>query len=384
MILFIVPFLISIFVVSWIHPKVVRIAKEKGIVDNPDARKLQKVPIPILGGVAVYFGEMVAIAAMSVFVDLSSLLPVIIAMVIMLYIGVMDDILNLSFRLRFLIEFLIVIFLIYAGGFIIDDLGNLLGINHLPRIVAIVLTVVATIGIINAINLIDGVNGLSSGFGILSCTIFAISFIINDNAPMAILALITSGALIPFFLHNVFGKRSRMFIGDGGALTLGLVLSIFVMSALNQNTSSCGSIPFVLAVLAVPVFDTIRVMFTRIIKGKSPFYPDKTHLHHLFISLGYSHILTTAVELLLSIIILFAWWLSYVLGASVDWQFVVVLVVSSLSTFGVYRFVSKRIISKDKLYNKLRKFGKVRILSRATLTCLKIRKSLERFSYKDI
>ena len=159
----------------------------------------------------------------------------------------------------------------------------------LPGWVAVPLTVVAAVGIINAINLIDGVNGLSSGYCITACTMFGTLFYLSGDMKMTILAVVSVGALIPFFLHNVFGKTSKMFIGDGGTLVMGVVITVFVIETLRSG-SACGAyvgpevglIPFSLAVLCIPVFDTLRVMFSRILRGTSPFRPDKTHLHHMF------------------------------------------------------------------------------------------------------
>ena len=210
-----VSFFLSLLVVSWIHPRLVKIALLKNIVDNPDARKLQRTPVPVLGGVAVFFGIVIGIGSVESAVNSSGLLIVIMAMMAMLYTGTMDDILNLSPALRFLIEILVVLLLIHAGGYCIDDFHGLWGIGRIPRWIAVPLTVVASVGIINAINLIDGVNGLSSGFCILACMMFGTLFYLSGDMKMTLLAVVSVGALIPFFFHNVFGKTSKMFIGDG-------------------------------------------------------------------------------------------------------------------------------------------------------------------------
>ena len=126
----------------------------------------------------------------------------------------------------------------------------------------------------------------------MACLIVGTLFFLAGEAPMTILAAVSVGALIPFFLHNVFGKTSKMFIGDGGTLVMGVVMSVFVIAILQNGSRvaayvnpNVGLVPFTLAVLSVPVFDTLRVMSTRILKGTSPFRPDKTHLHHMFIDL---------------------------------------------------------------------------------------------------
>ncbi len=125
----IIPFFIALFLVGWIHPKLVKIALLKNIVDNPDARKLQRTPVPVLGGVAVFFGVVIAIGSMSAVVDCSGLPVVIMAMMAMLYTGTMDDILNLSPSLRFLIEIVVVLLLVFVGGYCINDFRGLWGIG---------------------------------------------------------------------------------------------------------------------------------------------------------------------------------------------------------------------------------------------------------------
>lgn len=161
----IIPFFIALFLVGWIHPKLVKIALLKNIVDNPDARKLQRTPVPVLGGVAVFFGVVIAIGSMSAVVDCSGLPVVIMAMMAMLYTGTMDDILNLSPSLRFLIEIVVVLLLVFVGGYCINDFRGLWGIGPISSWYAVPLTVFATVGIINAINLMDGVK--RSFFGLL-------------------------------------------------------------------------------------------------------------------------------------------------------------------------------------------------------------------------
>ena len=360
----IIPFFTALLLVGWIHPRLVKIALLKNIVDNPDARKLQRTPVPVLGGVAVFFGVVIAIGCMSSVVDCSGLPVVIMAMMAMLYTGTMDDILSLSPGLRFVIEIVVVLLLIFVGGYCIDDFHGLWNIGRFSYGCAVPLTVVAAVGIINAINLVDGVNGLSSGYCIMACLIFGTLFFLAGEAPMTILAAVSVGALIPFFLHNVFGKTSKMFIGDGGALVMGVVMSVFVIAIL-QNGSlvaayvnpNVGLVPFTLAVLSVPVFDTLRVMSTRILKGTSPFRPDKTHLHHMFIDLGCSHVATTLAILGVNMFVVLCWWALEASGFSIAVQLYAVIAVSLLVTSGLYHFMQWHICRDTRFMRAMRRLG---------------------------
>ena len=360
----IIPFFTALLLVGWIHPRLVKIALLKNIVDNPDARKLQRTPVPVLGGVAVFFGVVIAIGCMSSVVDCSGLPVVIMAMMAMLYTGTMDDILSLSPGLRFVIEIVVVLLLIFVGGYCIDDFHGLWNIGRFSYWYAVPLTVVAAVGIINAINLVDGVNGLSSGYCIMACLIFGTLFFLAGEAPMTILAAVSVGALIPFFLHNVFGKTSKMFIGDGGTLVMGVVMSVFVIAILQNGSRvaayvnpNVGLVPFTLAVLSVPVFDTPRVMSTRILKGTSPFRPDKTHLHHMFIDLGCSHVATTLAILGVNMFVVLCWWALEASGFSIAVQLYAVIAVSLLVTSGLYHFMQWHICRDTRFMRAMRRLG---------------------------
>lgn len=360
----IIPFFTALLLVGWIHPRLVKIALLKNIVDNPDARKLQRTPVPVLGGVAVFFGVVIAIGCMSSVVDCSGLPVVIMAMMAMLYTGTMDDILSLSPGLRFVIEIVVVLLLIFVGGYCIDDFHGLWNIGRFSYWCAVPLTVVAAVGIINAINLVDGVNGLSSGYCIMAGLIFGTLFFLAGEAPMTILAAVSVGALIPFFLHNVFGKTSKMFIGDGGTLVMGVVMSVFVIAILQNGSRvaayvnpNVGLVPFTLAVLSVPVFDTLRVMSTRILKGTSPFRPDKTHLHHMFIDLGCSHVATTLAILGVNMFVVLCWWALEASGFSIAVQLYAVIAVSLLVTSGLYHFMQWHICRDTRFMRAMRRLG---------------------------
>lgn len=369
--LILLPFCISLLLVLWIHPRLVKIALMKEIVDCPDARKLQRRPVPVLGGVAVFFGIVCGVGVVGTLEGTSGLFSVTVAMMIMLYTGTMDDILDLSPSLRFLIEICAVLLLFFVGGYCIDDFHGLWGLGVVPFAVALPLTLFAAVGIINAINLIDGVNGLSSGYGILSSLIFGVLFYSVGDTKMALLAAVTCGSLIPFFLHNVFGRYSKMFIGDGGTLVLGVVLSVYVTATLRHDSVAAlyvapdiGLIPFTLAVLAVPVFDTLRVMSTRIRKGRSPFSPDKTHLHHMFIELGCSHAMVTLAILLLNASVVVVWGTAALLGASIAVQLYLVVALGLVITFGLYQFAEWHLRRRTRFLRTLRRIGYALHISR--------------------
>ena len=360
---FLVPLLASILATGLAFPKVLRLAVSKNLVDNPDARKLQRIPVPVLGGVPVFLGILTGICCAHLFFDCSRLMPLISAMTIILMVGIADDIVGLTPRIRFLIEILLVLFICLTTGHQIDHFHHLWNIDLVPAALALPLSLIAGVGIINAINLIDGVDGLSSGFSIQAFICFAAINLLIGNQLLALLALLGIGALLPFFFHNVFGRTSKMFIGDGGTLVIGAIFATLVICLLSDDQLTfrlperLGLIPFTLAVMCIPVFDTLRVMTSRIVRHKSPFSADKTHLHHLFIDLGFSHIGTTLCILALNLSVILIWWLSYSLGASIDVQFYIVLLLSISVTFLFYGFMRRQIKRQTALYRAARRLA---------------------------
>ena len=361
-----IPAFLALLGTLWVHPKVLKISIMKNLVDNPDARKLQRNPVPVMGGIAVFFGIVIGICSSQMMFNSPNVFMLVAAMLIMLYTGTIDDIIDLSPTIRFIIEILVVLWMMYINKSSIDCFWGLWGVDTIPQWISYPLTIFASVGIINAINLIDGVNGLSSGFCFMASVMFAIIFYTTGNTVMAIIATSAAGAIIPFFFHNVFGYHTRMFIGDGGTLVIGMMMSMFTISILGQNSvcadyaeSGLSLVAMTLAILAIPVFDTLRVMTSRIIRGTSPFHPDKTHLHHLFIELGFSHAGTTISILTINFLVVVLWFVSYKLGASIEIQLYIVIALSILTTFIFYTYANKKMKKQGKTLAFFRKIAKL-------------------------
>lgn len=358
-----IAFLISLVASLFLHPKVVAIARRSDITDKPNPRKLQRQPVPVLGGVVVFFGILMGIGLTAFFVPYYGFILYIALMLILLITGTLDDISGLSPGIRFAIEIGAALCLIFLGGIQTTNFYGLWGLHNIPFWVAVPVTIITVVGIINSINLIDGVDGLSSGYCIMACGVFAWYFSVSGNERMTALALASIGALVPFFIFNVFGTKSKMFIGDGGTLLMGMVLSIMTLCiltpgfthpyfsegeifgrvshgsvALKSLDGTYGIVPFLLAVFSFPICDTLRVMISRIIRHTSPFRPDKTHLHHALIDCGYTHIRTTGTILTLNAFIILLWNVLYQTGCSVNCQFYVIVGTTIVLNFAVYRF----------------------------------------------
>lgn len=340
----------SMLMTFWVYFKILAIAKEKNLVDNPDARKLQKRPIPVMGGIAVFFGVICGSLFALCIWDCDTILPILLAMSMMLYIGAIDDIIDLIPRNRIIIEVLAILGIIYSEGACIDSLHGLWGIESFSWWIAVPLTVFAGVGIINAMNMIDGVNGLSSGLCITFSCMFGIAMYKAHDYPNAMLAFVYAGALIPFLIHNVLGKTSKMFIGDAGTMTMGILMTWYVIQMLRSDHNSqwekyvsvqqLSLVALTLAILAVPIGDTLRVMFRRITKGTSPFKADKTHLHHMLLSYSGSHSITALIEIFIAIFIIIIWAIAFKSHCSIDAQFYIVLAAAALLVWGSYAYLS--------------------------------------------
>lgn len=358
----IIIFLIS-FVATWlVFNPLLKIAKKRSLLDNPDERKLQKSPVPVLGGAAVFFGIILGMSFFKTMHVYTSLFPIISAMMIMLYLGMIDDILGINPKVRFLLEILVALLVIFGNRFYISDFQGALGLHKLSFAGGVILSVVSFVGLVNAINMIDGIDGLSSSICIWICGATGIVFFLAHDFSYAALSAVSIGALLPFFLHNVFGLKTKMFIGDAGTMVMGTVISAMMFEMMRGGFDvrlqdlmgwNFSLVAFGLAAAAIPVFDTLRVMFERIFKGRSPFSPDKTHLHHLFLDLGFSHSSIILTEVLISIAIMGIFVLTVALGGSMTCQLLTVFFVSALADWGLAAALRKFARTSGKLKQRI-------------------------------
>ena len=374
----VVPPVVSLCATYWIYFKILRIAKQKDIVDNPEARKLQKEPIPVMGGVVVFFGLICGLMVGCVLLGtdgnaffarhtdvwhiMGNALPVILGMCIMLYVGAIDDVIGVKPSHRIVIEVLTILGIIYGSGACVDDLHGVWGVYHYSWSIAVPLTVFAGVAIINAINMADGVNGLSSGLCIVYSGIFGVAFIVSHDWVNVCLALSITGALIPFLLHNVFGKKSKMFIGDAGTMVMGILMTWFVISVLRTDTylgwnrykNNISMVAMCLAILSVPLADMARVSVMRVVHGKSPFAPDKTHLHHALIGIGVSHSITTLMEILLDLMVVGIFVVGYKMKLSITNQLYLISIAGAVLVWGTYAFLIYHTTHKTCTYEKMK------------------------------
>ena len=265
-------------------PFVISAAKERNLLDQPDARKQHKEAIPAMGGIAIFLSFATVgffwIGSGS-FDQVKYLFP---ATIVLFATGLWDDIRALSAGKKYFFQ-LIVVVLAAVGGFRVTDLHGFFGLHELPLVSQYLVTIVFVTAVINAYNLIDGVDGLAAGLSCLASVSFGILFYLSGDLFFCALSFILAASLLGFLKFNF--SPAKIFMGDTGSLMLGFLLAIFGIRFLSIPSSVLEPLgivnPFSLLVgfLFLPVFDTIRVFTIRICKGHSPFRADRRHLHHL-------------------------------------------------------------------------------------------------------
>jgi UDP-N-acetylmuramyl pentapeptide phosphotransferase/UDP-N-acetylglucosamine-1-phosphate transferase len=290
---------VTAFVVAMIvMPILIRVIYRFKLFDVPDRRKEHVAPIPTMGGFASIMGMAVGCMLWFQFTRDIVIVSFLFSIAVLLAIGMMDDIKNLPARYKFAIQ-LSVALLIAFSGIRITSFNGLFGIYELSTSAQYTFTILALAGITNAFNLIDGIDGLAGGLGFMCLIILGIFLTLSGDSNIAIIAFALGGGLLGFLYYNF--NPAKIFMGDTGSLVLGFVIAVLCIRLIQLNVGINNPVlqhspVFALSVVAIPVFDTLRVFALRIWSGRSPFSPDKNHIHHLLTNNGWSH--STASKLL--------------------------------------------------------------------------------------
>ncbi|MDA8382289.1 MAG: MraY family glycosyltransferase [Betaproteobacteria bacterium] len=276
-------FLSAMFVTMALIPPLMRSAEWLQFVDVPDERKVHTRPIPRIGGLAMAVGAVLPVALwLAASRAVSAYLW---GTAIILAFGVWDDRKNLDYRVKFLGQLIAILIVVVHGGVAIHSVPFMES-SRLPAYVSIPLTVFALLGITNAINLADGLDGLAGGTTLLSLMAVAALAYIVDAYALMVVALAVMGSILGFLRFNTY--PARIFMGDGGSQFLGFSTGVLaILLTQRPDTPLSPAIPAML--LGLPILDTLMVMVLRICDGKSPFSPDKRHIHHQLLALGFDH-----------------------------------------------------------------------------------------------
>jgi UDP-N-acetylmuramyl pentapeptide phosphotransferase/UDP-N-acetylglucosamine-1-phosphate transferase len=293
------------FIITFLAiPVIMRIASEKKLFDVPDARKLHKNPIASLGGVGIFTGFFLA-CLLSISAKANPEFQYFFAAAfIIFFLGLKDDIIVLSATKKLMGQIAAAAIVIHLAGVRLTSMHGLFGIEEIPNYVGLFLSYFTIVLIINAYNLIDGVDGLAGMLGLLTMSIFGCYFYMAGIPAYSLLAFSFGGSLIAFLIFN--HNPAKIFMGDCGSLVLGLINAILVIKFISVSDSTGVTLPIEsaatvgISILIVPLMDTLRVFSIRVFHGRSPFSPDRNHIHHLLLDRGLSHKYVTLFCLLLN------------------------------------------------------------------------------------
>ncbi len=305
----IVAVLLSIVCAGVLIPKILLISFRKRLFDRPDERKIHRCAVPRLGGMAfvpVILFTVLLLTGSALLADdgrlsaqmgegAAELAFACCALIVLYLVGIADDLIGVRYRAKFVVQIVCGVLMVVSGLWV-NTLQGVAGIGSIPAWAGWPLTVFIAVFVINSINLIDGIDGLASGLSAVALLFYGVVLAALGEYVHALLAFATFGTIVPFFYYNVFGNPQRgrkIFMGDTGSLTIGFILcflSVYISRADISGVLPSGVNGMIVAFapLFIPCFDVVRVVIHRLRSGRSPFTPDKNHIHHKLLAAGMS------------------------------------------------------------------------------------------------
>lgn len=265
-----------------------KLAKKTGLVDQPNSRKLHSGSIPLVGGISIFLTfSLFLLTNNSYLVDSNVYL---LSMLFLVFVGVLDDKFDVSYKIRFFIQSALSIFMMVIADIQLHTIGNIFGFGDVNLgVVGYLITTIAVIAAINAFNMVDGIDGLLGGLSIVTFGGLGLILSIDGQNNMAYLCLVLIVIILPYVLMNLgfLGHRRKVFMGDAGSMFIGFTVIWFLLLS-SQNGHDAPLRPVTaLWLIAVPLMDMAAIMIRRVRNGNSPFKPDREHLHHIIQRLGF-------------------------------------------------------------------------------------------------
>ncbi|HKK76848.1 MAG TPA: MraY family glycosyltransferase [Saprospiraceae bacterium] len=326
-------------------PPIIQIALEKNLCDQPDERRVHKVPTPSLGGIAMFGGILFSLVLWTPQIAFGDLQYIFCSFILIFLIGAKDDISPVSATKKMGAQFIAAVILVFKSDIHLTSLHGLFGSHGLlPEWISITISIFTIIVIMNAFNLIDGINGLAGSLVALITGTLGCWFWLIGEMAYTVLAFSTAGAVLSFLRYNF--SPAKIFMGDTGSLILGMICAILIIrfiefndSASDTSTYLFSSVPVVaIGIMIIPLFDTFRVFVTRAIRGHSPFKADRRHIHHLLIDYGFGHTQATGILMLTNMLFMM---IVFSLDSLLDIHILLLLVIllATSSTYFLHRSV---------------------------------------------
>ncbi|PCI59759.1 MAG: undecaprenyl-phosphate alpha-N-acetylglucosaminyl 1-phosphate transferase [Gammaproteobacteria bacterium] len=280
-----IAFSVSILTIKILLP----LAPHIGLVDIPTARKKHNGAIPLIGGISIFTGVLIA---STLFVDRSQILNLyLISSALIVFLGTLDDIYDLSVGSRIIFQGIVASIMVFGADIFISNLGSIAGGSPVDLgYFGIIFTILACLAAINAFNMVDGIDGLAGAMSIVTIGSIASLNLFAGQLDLIILPLVIVVAILPFFFYNVSRRNPRgkkIFMGDAGSMFMGLTV-IWLLTLNTQGESASFRPVTALWIISIPLIDMIAIMIRRLIAGNSPFKADNGHLHHTLLQAGFS------------------------------------------------------------------------------------------------
>jgi UDP-GlcNAc:undecaprenyl-phosphate GlcNAc-1-phosphate transferase len=318
-----------------------KLAAPQGLIDRPGGRKHHDLPIPLVGGLAMFVALVGTVIALGMGISAGYFL---LALAVIVVVGVLDDMNDLKPIPKFVSQVVACLIMIFGAGVQLKTVGNLIGFGYIGlTVLSIPLSIFAVVGVINAVNMVDGMDGLAGSLSLIAVVAYgavaALSGLENQYSILVILA----GALVGYLYFNLrysTQPRAAVFMGDAGSMLLGFALAWF---AIDLTHGPGRTFPPICAlwVVLLPLADTVSLIARRLAKGKSPFAADREHIHHLLRVAGLSYGQTVLALMLVSVLFAavgIAGWLWGVPEPVLFWVFFVL--------FFAYHFAVKAVWKK--------------------------------------
>ena len=285
--------------ITWYYiPKVVSVVRQRHLEDKPGKHKIHNGEVPTLGGIGIFAGFLFGYL-MGVDGYIPGLSYFTAAALMLFFVGLKDDLIYLNPKKKLVGEFGSALIITLFTDLRFTSLHGFLGVTDISAPNSYLLTIFVMLLIINAVNLIDGIDGLAASVGIIASSVFGVFFYLSGDLGYTIMTVALLGALLAFLRYNVWGGPNKIFMGDTGSLVIGFTLSVFAIHfnetvAAGNSFIALESAPAVtIAILIVPLFDTLRVVILRLHNRTSPFVADKRHIHHMMLRAGFTHLQAT-------------------------------------------------------------------------------------------
>lgn len=287
---------VTSFVICFlIIPVIIKYSLEKNLVDIPGRRKIHKKITPSMGGIAIFIGFVLSALIWTEISHWKDMRFILIALFMVFFIGVRDDLVPLKPFMKLLGQIVAAVVLMALFDLRLKSLYGLFGIYDIPLSVSYAITLFTIIVVTNSFNLIDGLDGLAGTIAGIALFSFGVSFYLAGDIVFAVLSFSMVGAVIAFLFFN--WDPSEIFMGDTGALVIGMMLAISAIHFIDLQYNLPGENPYkfkaavsgAVCFIMIPLADTLRIFILRIVRRQSPFTPDKSHIHHNIMRLGFSH-----------------------------------------------------------------------------------------------